>query len=108
MALFPSWAYNSAGQPALIVINQAAFNALTSPGTWALTPYPPPTPAGSPPIDSLTAGTGVFTATDTRLQQLLVESRVQTAMMAQGFGITDDPQTLVRPDVLANDSSLTS
>lgn len=105
---FPSWAYNSAGQPAVIVLNQTQFAALPGPGSWAFTPFPPPTPPGAPPIDSLVSGTGSYTATDTRLQQLLVESRVQSMMFAQAFNVTDDPQTVLRPDVLANDSSLTS
>jgi hypothetical protein len=105
---FPSYAYNSAGQPPLIVINQAAFNALAGPGTWALTPYPPPTPAGAPPIDSLASGTGTFTATDTRLQQILIENRIQSLMQQAAFVITEDAATQMRADVLANDSSLTS
>ena len=97
---YPSWAYNSAGQPAVIVQNAAQFAALPLPGTWQLNgPYPASTTGTSDPG---------FTVTDTRLQQMLVESRVQTLMMAQAFNVTDDPVTLQRPDVLANDSSLTS
>lgn len=105
---FPSYAYNSAGQPSVIVLSLAAFNALPAPGTWSSSPFSSTSPGTTTPIDSLVAGTGSYTATDTRLQQLVVEARVQSAMMAQAFNITDDPQTVLRPDVLANDASLTS
>ena len=105
---FPSWAYNSATQPPQIVQSQVQFNALPAPGTWAFTPFPTPAPPGQAPYDSLVAGTGNYLATDQRLQQLIVESRVQSMMMAYAFNIPDDPQTLLRPDVLANDASLTS
>lgn len=104
---YPSWAYNSAGQAAQIVASAAAFAALTSPGTWALTPFSSTTPP-TPPIDSLAAGTGSFTATDTRLQQILVENRIQSLMQQQAFLIAEDAATQMRADVLANDSSLTS
>jgi hypothetical protein len=105
---YPSYAYNSAGQPALIVINAAAFAALSGPGTWALTPYPVPSPPPAPPVDSLSLGTGTFTATDTRLQQALVELRISNLMQQQAFVITEDAATQMRADVLANDASLTS
>lgn len=105
---YPSYAYNSAGQPAVIVINAAAFTALSGPGTWAFTPYPPQTPAGTPPIDSLSLGTGSLTSTDTRLQQILIENRMQSYMQQQAFLIAEDAITQMRADILANDSSITS
>lgn len=105
---YPSWAYNSTGQPSVIVNSLAAFNALGGTGTWSSTPFPAPAPPAQAPFDSLIAGTGSYFATDQRLQQLIVEARVQSMMMAQAFNTTDDPQTGLRPDVLANDSSLTS
>ena len=98
---FPSYAYNSAGQAAVVVLSQAAFNALPLPGTWAFTPYPAPAPTGVP----FDPG---FPDTDTRLQQMLIEARIQTMMLAQGLSITEDPQTQLRADVLANDATLAS
>lgn len=97
---YPSWAFNSAGQPAVIVLSLAAFNALPAPGIWSASPYPtvPPTVPSDPG----------FIILDTRQQQLLIESRIQTMILAQGFGIVDDPQTLLRADVLANDSSVST
>jgi hypothetical protein len=97
---FPSWAFNSAGQPAVIVANQAAFNALGGVGTWAQTPYP--TATSSAPVD---VG---FANTDIRLQQMLIEQRTTNQLLTFGLNITDDAQTQIRPDILANDSSLTS
>lgn len=95
--LFPSFVYN-ATQPAQIVASQAAFNAL--PGTgWAFTPFP----VVAPPVVPSDPG---FINTDTRLQQQLVEMRMLNAMFAQANGITDDPQTMLRPDYLANDSGI--
>lgn len=97
MAFYPSWAYN-ATQPARIVNSTTEFAAL--PGTgWQYTPIV--STAGTVPDTGLTY-------TDTRLSQLLVEARVQTMMMSQAFPILDDPQTILRPDVSANDSSITS
>ena len=61
----------------------------------------PPPPSGVPYDPGLPN-------TDTRLQQILVENRVQSMMLAQAFNITDDPQTVLRPDVRANDASLSS
>ena len=96
---YPSWAYNATLLQSKIVQNAAEFTAL---GTgWLFTPFPPPPPSGVP------ADPG-FVNTDTRLQQLLVESRIQTLLLAQGLTITEDPQTQLRADVLANDASLTS
>ena len=97
---FPSYAYNSAGQAAQIVASQAAFAALAGPGTWAFTPYF--IPPVSVPIDP------GFPSTDTRLQQILVESRIANQLLAWGFNIVDDPQTQLRPEIVANDSGLTT
>ena len=95
---FPSFAYNLTS-PAQIVLSQAAFNAL---GTgWSFTPFAPP----GQPFGPFDPG---LTDTDIRLQQLVIEARMQNMMMAQAFGITDDPQAVLRPDILANDSSVTS
>jgi hypothetical protein len=105
---FPSWSYNSAGQPALIVQSLTAFNALLGPGTWSSTPFTPGTTPTTAPYDTYTLGTGTDQVLAIRMQQLLVEARVQSYMLAQGFVITDDPQQILRPDVLANDASLTS
>lgn len=99
---FPSFAYNSAGQSPQIVASQAAFNLLAGPGTWAFSPFA--TPNLTAPIDT----TPILTATDTRLQQLLVEARVTNQMLAIGLNIVDDPQTQIRPDIQANDVALTT
>ncbi len=106
---FPSSAYNSAGQPTIVVFSLAQFNALGGPGTWSATPFPPPaTPAGAP-FDTVTSpGTSTLQVTDIRLQQMLIELRVSNYMAAQAFNLIDDPQTIIRPDVLTNDASLTS
>lgn len=107
---FPSWAYNSAGQSSLIVFSLAQFNALPGPGTWSATPFPasPPVPPVAP-FDTVTSpGTSSLQVTDIRLQQMLVELRVSNYMAAQAFNLNDDPQTIIRPDVLTNDASLTS
>ena len=98
---YPSWAYNSAGQVAQIVASAVAFAALPTPGTWAFAPYAIPPAVYGPPDVGLTN-------TDIRLQQLLDESRIQTMMLAQGFLITDDPQTQLRPDVIATDTSIST
>jgi hypothetical protein len=106
---FPSWAYNSAGQSALIVQTLFAFNALPGPGTWSATPFSTTTPVPPAPFDTVTSpGTSSLQVTDIRLQQILIEQRVSNYMMAQSFLLNDDPQTIIRPDVLSNDSSLTS
>lgn len=99
---FPSWAYNSAGQPAVLVASQAAFNALGGLGTWAFTPYA--TAIVTAPVDT----TPLLTATDIRLQQMLIEQRVTNQLLQIGLNVADDPQTQIRPDVLANDSGLTT
>ena len=72
---YPSWAYNSAGQPAVIVTSLTQFNALPAPGTWSATPFPPAT-TPSAPYDTFNNGTGTMQVTDIRLQQQLVEARV--------------------------------
>ena len=96
---FPSWAYNATLLLSKIVQSQAEFTAL---GTgWSYSPFAPPPPSGVP----FDVG---FPDTDTRLQQMLIEARIQTLMLAQGLNITDDPQTQIRADVLANDVSLAS
>ena len=97
---YPSWVYTSTQVSSLIVQNLAAFNALSGVGTWTTTPFvgiP-----GSVPVDP------GFTDTDIRLQQSLIEQRITNQLLAWGFNIADDPQTVLRPDILANDSSLTS
>lgn len=97
---FPSYAYNSAAQPAVIVQNLAQFNALPGPGTWSSTPFPVPPPNPVPPFDP-----GLL-VTDSRAQQQLVEARMTNYMLAQMAGIEDDVITVLRPDILANDSAL--
>jgi hypothetical protein len=99
---FPSYAYNSAGQGAVIVASQAAFNALGGLGTWSFTPFP--TALVTAPIDT----SPVLTATDIRLQQILVEQRITNQMLAIGLNVVDDPQTQIRPDIQANDVGLTT
>ena len=96
---YPSYAYNQTQNVAVIVNTVAAFNALGGLGTWTTTPFAAP---GTNPSD-----TG-FSVTDTRLQQILVESRVQSQLLQFGFGLVDDPVTQIRPDILANDSGLTT
>ena len=106
---FPSWAYNSAGQPALIVTSLTQFNALPGPGTWSATPFGSTPATNIAPFDTLTAGTGALQVTDIRAQQSLVESRITNLLLAQLVpNISDDVVTILRPDVLANDASLTS
>ena len=105
---FPSWAYNSAGQPALIVQSLTAFNALGGTGTWSATPFSTTTATSVAPFDTLSLGTGNYQVTDIRLQQSLVESRITNMLLSQLLGNADDLQQVLRPDVLANDASLTS
>lgn len=96
---FPSWAF-SATQPAQIVASQAAFTALGA--GWAFTPFPPPVPIAA--IDT----TPVLTATDTRLQQLVVEARITNQYLYANLGSQgDDPQAL-RSDVVVTDIALSS
>ena len=94
---FPSWAYNATLATSQIVQTQAAFTAL---GTgWSFSPFAPPPPTGVP----FDVG---FPDTDTRLQQLLIEARMANLMFAQVNNVVDDPQTVLRPDILATDSGL--
>ena len=94
---YPSWAYNVT-QPAQIVASAAAFAALGA--GWSFTPFPPP--GSTAPFDP------GLSVSDTRAQQLLIEARITNMLLAQEFNAKDEPQTVLRPDVLANDSSLTS
>lgn len=97
---YPSVVYNAAQFATVTVQNVAQFNALSGPGTWTTTPFvgiP-----GSVPVDP------GFTDTDIRLQQILIESRISNQLLVWGFNISDDPQTVIRPDILANDSGLTT
>lgn len=96
---YPSWVYNATQASSLIVANVAAFNALPSPGVWTTTPYPGT--SGIPTDPGLTD-------TDIRLQQILIESRVTNQLLQFGFNLMDDPVLQLRPDILLNDSSLTS
>ena len=101
---FPSWAYNSLGntvQPPVIVQSLTAFNALLGPGTWSATP------TGTSLPNNVPADTGL-TVTDIRLQQLLIEACIQSQYFQTLLNSSDDAVTLMRPDILANDSSLTS
>src|SRR6266851_2825080 len=93
---YPSWAYNSAGQPAQLVASVTAFNALSGPGTWAFTPFA--TALVTAPIDT---SPGVLTATDIRAQQSLIEQRMTNQLLAMALNLGDDPQTQLRPDILA-------
>ena len=99
---FPSWAYNSAGQPAQLVTSQAIFQALAGAGVWSFTPFP--TALVTAPIDT----TPQLTATDIRLQQSLIEQRMTNQLLVIGLNIADDTVTQLRPDILANDSGLTT
>lgn len=96
---YPSWAYNATQFSSLIVNNVAAFNALPAPGVWTTTPYPG---LGGFPVDP------GLTDTDIRLQQILIESRIGNQLLTYGFNLPDDPATQIRPDILANDSGLTT
>ena len=96
---FPSWAYNSAGQPAVIVQTLAQFTALPLPGTWQLNgPYPSSGSGSNDPG---------FTVTDTRLQQLLVEARLSNLVVAQ-MANTAEELTALRAEIVALDSGLTT
>ena len=97
---FPSWAYNSSGQPPTLVASQLAFAALGGPGSWAFSPFA--TPVVTAPFDP------GFQVTGIRLQQMLIEQRLTNQMLAISTGVSDDPMTQIRPDILANDSSLTT
>jgi hypothetical protein len=96
---YPSWVYNSTQLTQLIVPNVAAFNALGGVGVWTTTPYVGV--SGIPTDPNLTD-------TDIRLQQILIENRISNQLLQFGFNLVDDPVTQLRPDILANDSSLTT
>lgn len=95
---YPSYAYNSTQLSTVVVANVAAFNALPTPGVWTTTPY-----AG---VSGIPADPGL-TDTDIRLQQSLIEQRMQNAILLAGFNMSDDYLTW-RADFLANDSGLTT
>lgn len=95
---YPSWAYNATQLSSLIVQNVAAFNALPGPGTWTTTPYPG--------ISGIPTDPGL-TDTDIRLQQILIENRMGNALLQWGFNLSDD-LSILRADILANDSGLTT
>lgn len=96
---YPSWAYNSTQLTQLQVANVQAWNALPGPGTWQAYPY-----VG---ISGIPTDPGL-TDTDIRLQQILIENRIANQLLQIGLGVTDDPVTQLRPDILANDSGLTT
>ena len=93
---YPSYAYNPT-QPAVIVTSLAQFNALPLPGTWGTQPYA----SSSTPVDP------GLTDTDTRLQQILIENRLQNNILAEMASISDDLLAW-RQDILANDSGLST
>lgn len=95
---YPSYAYNSTQQSTVVVTTVAAFNALPLPGVWTTTPYPG--------VSGIPTDPGL-TDTDIRLQQILIENRVQSQFLSYLYGTADDPVE-IRAEVLANDSSLTS
>lgn len=95
---YPSWAYNSTQLSSLIVQNAAAFNALSGPGIWTTTPFN----SATNPFDPNEQ------ITDTFLKNVLIELRAGNYMQAQAFGITEDYQSVIRPDVAVNDVALTS
>ena len=103
---YPSYAYNATQFSTVIVQNVAAFNALSGPGVWTTTPYagasPGPTDPGFSNTDAL------LQTLVTRAQQQLIENRVSNQLLQFGFSVVDDPVTQLRPDILANDSSLAS
>ena len=104
---YPSAVFNQTQNISnLIVNNVQAFNALPAPGVWTTTPFLPN--AGGAPFDTLVNGTGLLQVIGDRLQQIMIENRVQSQLMQFGFNLSDDPVTQIRPDVLLNDSSLTS
>lgn len=96
---YPSWVYNSTQLVSIIVQNVAAFNALPAPGVWTTTPF-----IG---VSGIPTDPG-FTDTDIRLQQILIENRISNQLLQFGFNLVDDPVTQLRPDILQNDSSLTT
>jgi hypothetical protein len=96
---YPSYAYNATQFSTVIVASAAAFNALPAPGVWTTTPY-----AG---VGGIAPNDPGMTDTDIRLQQILIENRIQNQLLQFGFNLADDPIEL-RGEILANDSGLTS
>ena len=96
---YPSVVFNSTQQSTVTVATVAAFNALPPPGTWTTTPY-----AG---VSGIPTDPGLID-TDIRLQQILIENRISNQLLQFGFNLTDDPVLQLRPDILANDSGLTT
>src|SRR5262245_25245692 len=96
---YPSWVYNSTQLASLIVNTVAQFNALPGPGTWTTQPF-----VGT---SGILTDPGL-TDTDIRLQQILIEARISNQLLQFGFNLMDDPVTQLRPDILANDSGLTT
>lgn len=96
---YPSFVFNSTQLVSLVVTTVAAFNALPGPGTWTTTPFAGV--SGVPTDPNLTN-------TDIRLQQSLIEQRITNQLLQFGFNLVDDPVTQLRPDILANDSGLTT
>lgn len=95
---YPSYVYNATQLTSLVVQNVAAFNALPGPGVWTTTPF-----VG---VSGIPTDPGL-TDTDIRLQQILIENRVQSQFLSFLYGTADDPVE-IRAEILANDSSLTS
>lgn len=96
---YPSYVYNATQLSTLVVSTVAQFNALGGSGVWTTTPYVGT--SGIPTDPGLTD-------TDIRLQQILIENRMTNQLLVQAFNISDDPATQLRPDILANDSGLTT
>lgn len=95
---YPSWVYNSTQMMAQVVTNVGQFNALGGPGTWTTTPFPG--------VSGIPTDPGL-TDTDVRLQQLLVESRLQSNILAM-LGNYSDDLVAWRQDIAANDSGLST
>lgn len=95
---YPSYAYNSTQLLTFLVTSAAQFNALPAPGTWTTTPYSSASTTADPNE----------TITDTYLKNMLIEMRINNYLTGTGFNISDDVQTVIRPDVAANDVALTS
>ena len=94
---YPSAAYNETQLLAVVVQNVAAFNALSGAGTWTTTPFI--AASSSIPYDP------GFITTDTRLQQILVETRLQNNLLAAQAAMSDD-LVAWRQDIVDNDSGL--
>ena len=96
---FPSMAYQNVTPFAQqVVTTQAALTALGS--TWSQTPSALPGTIAPSDVGLLD--------TDIRLQQMLVEQHITNQLLTVGLNIADDAQTQFRPDILANDSGLST